>query len=320
MLCKITLRTKLGLSLLAIVYCYIVSCSTVKTTAVNPAAKATATQTAKPAAKQADSNTPVVIISLGDKKLTLQQIKWMAPKIDDQTILRAVDWWLENELLYAEAQKRGITKEPKTKFIAELVKKKAIGDQLISQVRDAVKISDEQVRDYYEKNKETDTMLVQSGYLSFSHIAARTLEEAQAAMEKLKAGEDFNSLAKEISIDSDAKNGGAVKNEGYNNVARDYGTRFFDLISTAKQGELIGPVKVKGNIYEIARQEGKIVPTPLPFEEVKAKLKSRLLLIEKRNIPTNLAKLLKEKAAAKIVKSPLLIKTEEAVSKKNNQR
>jgi parvulin-like peptidyl-prolyl isomerase len=162
--------------------------------------------------------------------------------------------------------------------------------------------------------------LVQSGYLSFSHIAARTLEEAQAAMEKLKAGEDFNSLAKEISIDSDAKNGGAVKNEGYNNVARDYGTRFFDLISTAKQGELIGPVKVKGNIYEIARQEGKIVPTPLPFEEVKAKLKSRLLLIEKRNIPTNLAKLLKEKAAAKIVKSPLLIKTEEAVSKKNNQR
>jgi peptidyl-prolyl cis-trans isomerase C len=305
---------------LAIVYCYIVSCSTVKTTAVNPAAKATATQTAKPAAKQADSNTPVVIISLGDKKLTLQQIKWMAPKIDDQTILRAVDWWLENELLYAEAQKRGITKEPKTKFIDELVKKKAIGDQLISQVRDAVKISDEQVRDYYEKNKETDTMLVQSGYLSFSHIAARTLEEAQAAMEKLKAGEDFNSLAKEISIDSDAKNGGAVKNERYNNVARDYGTRFFDLISTAKQGELIGPVKVKGNIYEIARQEGKIVPTPLPFEEVKAKLKSRLLLIEKRNIPTNLAKLLKEKAAAKIVKSPLLIKTEEAVSKKTNQR
>jgi len=318
--CKITLRTTFCMFLSPILCCYIASCSTNQTTAAKSPTKTGPAQITLPNSEEISEDTSEVIIRWQDKKLTLQQITWMHPATDDKTIARAADWWLENELLYAEAERRGITQEPRAKFIAELMRKKAIAGRLTTQVRDAVKISDQQVRDYYEKHKQTDPMLVQPGYLSFSHIRTSTLEQAQAALERIKAGEDINALARELSIDGDAKDGGVVKKRRYNEVRRYFGTRFFDSINDANQGDLIGPVKVKGNVYEIARQEGKIEPKPLPFEEVQARLKSNLLRRERRDAANNLAELLKEKAAGEIVKSPRLIDAEKSVSETSRRR
>ena len=118
---KISLRTIFSLFPAVILCCYIASCST-DDTAAKSATRTDAAQIAQPTSKPALENTSEVIISWKDKKLTLQQISWMYPSTNNKTIARAANWWLENELLYAEAEKRGITKEPKAKFIAELTR------------------------------------------------------------------------------------------------------------------------------------------------------------------------------------------------------
>lgn len=303
MLCKITFRAGLCVLLLTIA-----SCSAPETTTPKGPAEVSEVETAEPESKEVPDiiGTPEVIISLGDKKLTMQQAKWMQPEADNKAVAKLANWWLENELLYAEAERRGITKEPKTQFIAEMMRKKGFSRELIVRVREAVEISDEKALAYYEKNKDTDSRLRRPGYLSFSHIRTKTLEEAQSALERIKAGEDINTLAKELSIHDDAKKGGVAKKYMYKRVKDRFGVKFFEALAAAEEGELIGPIKAKGDAYEVARQTGKIEPKPIPFEKVKDQIKSRLLRTEKDNALTNLLDSLKGQAADKIVKSPLI--------------
>ena len=311
MLCKIIFRVGLCVVLLAIA-----SCSAPETITSKETAEVSRVETAEAKSEEAESRASEVIISLGDKKLTMQQVKWVLPGADNQRTAKFANWWLENELLYAEAEKRGVTKEPKAKFIAELMKKKAFSQELVLRVKDAVKISDEKVRDYYETNKDTDFRLKQPGYLNFSHIRTKTLEEAQTVLERIKAGEDINKLAKELSIYGDAEKGGAAKKYVYRTIKRRFGNKFFEAIVAVEKGELIGPIKVGDNAYEVARQEGKIEPKPLPFEKVKEQIRVKLPRIESGKVFGSLVDSLKEEAANKIVKSPLITQTEKPVGDK----
>ncbi len=263
-----------------------------------------------------------VIVSLGDKKLTRQRAEWMQPGAgkDDNMMTRLADWWVENELLYEEAERRGITREPKAKFIAELMKKKTFVAELGAHVRDAVKISDEKILAYYEENRQTDSRLEEPGHLSFSHIRTNTLEEAQAALERMKAGEDINELAKELSIYRDAKRGGAVRKYRYNVVKRRFGDEFFEVITAAKAGELIGPVKSKKDSYEVARLEDKTEPRILPFEKAKEQIRSRLWRTERENAFGSLLESLKQASADRIVKSPRIIQEDKPAGGESDRR
>jgi parvulin-like peptidyl-prolyl isomerase len=179
-----------------------------------------------------------------------------------------------------------------------------------------VKITDEDVVAYYEKNKETDPRLTTRGDLSFSHIRTKTLEEAQAVLEKLNAGENINELAKKLSVGSDAVLGGAVKEQSYMQNKRLYGEEFLEKLKAAKEGEFVGPIMMAGRKggYEVARKDGETKPTPLPFEDVKEQLKSRLERTGKQEAYRSLLDSLMKEATDKIVKSPRLIQAEKAVS------
>jgi len=267
------------------------------------------------------NETSEVIVSLGDKKLTRQQAGWMQPGADkdDNMLSRLADWWVENELLYEEAERRGITKEPRAEFIAELMKKRTIATELGTHVRGAVEISDEKLLAYYEENKQTDSRLEEPGYLSFSHIRTRTLEDAQAVLERIKAGEDISKLAKELSIYRDAGRGGVVKRHRYSVVKRRFGDEFFETITAAEAGKLVGPVKSQEDSYEVARLENKTEPKIMPFEKVKEQIRSGLQRTERENAFRTLLDSLKEASADRIVKSPRIIQKDKSASAESEE-
>jgi len=214
-----------------------------------------------------------------------------------------------------KAQKRGITNQPKAKFFAEIMMKNAFRNELVSSVQDAVKITDAEISAYYEKNKQTEPGLRQQGYLSFTHVRTKTLEEAQDVLEKIKAGDNINELARKLSIYRDAKRGGVVEKHTYRTVEGSFGSDFFEAIKTAKDGELIGPIKVRNAGYEVARKESRIEPKALPFEEVKDRIRLQLRRSEREKTLNNLLDSLKKEASDKIVKSPQLIKAEKAAER-----
>ena len=77
-----------------------------------------------------------------------------------------------------------------------------------------------------------------------------------------------------------------------------------------KRQDLIGPIRIRGDTYEVGRFEGRIEPEPLPFEQVKEEIKSKLLRTAANRANNELLKSLREGAADKIVRSSLIAKPE----------
>jgi peptidyl-prolyl cis-trans isomerase C len=186
------------------------------------------------------------------------------------------NYWLDMQLLYEEAVKRGIDKDEKAKFLADISHKRTIASELLETVRNNAKVTDEEVHKYYEENKETDLSLKEPMYLSFSHITLNSLEEAEAALKRINAGEDINVLAKELSTASDAQRGGKANKFQENTVRSRFGSDFLNALLNATEGQIIGPVKNKDGKYEIVRHEGKRAQKIKDFEKVEQMIRANL--------------------------------------------
>ena len=219
-----------------------------------------------------DEDSSEVIISIGDKKLTMKNLEWMQPNLDDSQIPRLANWWLENELIYDEAVKQGIDKDPKAKFLADLMAKKTFAQQLRSHVQDNVQISDEKLLAYYEENKELDQRLKRRPSISLSHVRTKTLEEAQTVLDRIKAGENINELARQLSISDDAKAGGVMKDAKDYTIRRRFNAELLDKIKAANEKELIGPIRINEEAYEVVSLDEKVESEILPFEEAKKQI------------------------------------------------
>lgn len=70
-----------------------------------------------------------------------------------------------------------------------------------------LKISDAEIKSYYEENKDE---FLNPKKISASHILSSTAEEATAVLARLKKGENFSKVAREVSKDPSASRGGTI--------------------------------------------------------------------------------------------------------------
>jgi parvulin-like peptidyl-prolyl isomerase len=193
-----------------------------------------------------------------------------------------------------------------------MMRRNTIAQVLRNEVQDAVNISDKDVLAYYDKNKFTDVRLSRPGNVTFSHVRTKTLEEANSALTRIKRGENINDLARRVSIYDDAARGGVVRRHMYRRVEKSFGKDFLKAITTAKEGGLIGPIKMKDGTYEIVLKIDELKPVPRPLEDVKDSIKARLEREEKDKAYKTMLDSLEKAAADKISKSPRLIEAEKA--------
>jgi len=255
--------------------------------------------------QQSSLQTERVIAKVGDKKLTSQQIEWISrrrngPPPSPRAIHRMAEYWIDVELLSEEAQKNKLQRSEKVEFMADFGIKEAHANAMTEYIRGTAKVTEQDIQDYYEKNKLTSSQITDQPRLSFSHIRTKTLESAQAALERIKQGEDINELAKELSVYHDSKRGGKVTNLIERAVKTGYGNAFLKALQDASEGELVGPFKTRNDFYEVARLEGKQEARIKPLEEVKEQLRTTLLnRFQNRSIEERLDAL-KKKANAEI--------------------
>ncbi len=217
-----------------------------------------------------------VVMIFDGKELTLGQIEFLGPGLSYAMVEDIANFWLDTQLLYEEAVKRGIDKDEKAKFLADMSYKKTIASNLLEAVRNDAKVTDEEVRKYYEENKESDSSLKEPVYLSFSHITLNSLEEVNSVLKRINAGEDISALAKELSTASDAQKGGKAHKFQENTVRSRFGDDFLNALLNATEGRIVGPVKNKDGRYEIAGHEGKRAAKIKDFEKVKQMIRANL--------------------------------------------
>ncbi|MDI3481209.1 MAG: foldase protein PrsA [Tepidanaerobacteraceae bacterium] len=154
------------------------------------------------------------------------------------------------------------------KTFEKVLKDQLIINNLKEKLTSDVKVTDEDVKKYYESNK--DMFKLPSPEIRASHILVATEEEAQEILAQIKAGKDFAELAKKYSIDPGTKDkGGDLGYFGKGTMDPEFEKVVFSL----KQGEVSQPVKTKFG-YHIIRVTGE--RTSLSFDDVKDYIKKNL--------------------------------------------
>ena len=152
--------------------------------------------------KEMDGN---VIVSVGDGVLTLEQLDNAIPesiqsKISQEQVSNYIQQWIEMELVYQEALRLGMDKEKS--LLTELEKAKRellVRNYLDRHLSDEAGITETQAVEYYNENK--DNYILQQDEIKALHILVSNSDEANAAYRRISNGEDFETVAREISID-----------------------------------------------------------------------------------------------------------------------
>ncbi|MGI6550065.1 MAG: SurA N-terminal domain-containing protein [Syntrophomonadales bacterium] len=127
-----------------------------------------------------------------------------------------------------------------------------------------VKVTEKDIKAYYEAHPEDFGNLRE---LKVSHILLETKEEAEKVIDRIKAGEDFGTLAQELSTEPAAKE---TKGDlGFINEQTNLVTEFKEAALKLKPGEMTNePVKSEFGFHVIKAFEEKDAHIE-PFAEVK---------------------------------------------------
>jgi peptidyl-prolyl cis-trans isomerase C len=183
---------------------------------------------------------------------------------------RFLDELVKKEMLYQEALKKGLDQTPEfNQKVADFRKLTLISQLIDKEVISKSKVSDQEIRDYYNKHREDFTTTSQ---IRASHILVKTEDEAKKVLERLNKGEKFETLAKELSIDKgSARNGGDLGFFGRGQMVPE----FEKAAAGMKVGEISGPVKTQYG-YHIIKVTGRKAGPVVDFDRVKEVIAQRL--------------------------------------------
>ncbi len=205
-----------------------------------------------------------------------------------------IDTLINSRLIEQEFKRRGLDKNPdyinrienyKRQLMTEFIQKDLIKEE--------IKVSDEEAEKYY---KEHDREFNVPEQVKIMDMVLSQEKEAADIILRLKKGEDFGTLASNLSIDQFTKSRAGDLPPFTRDARPDIAQAAF---SAKKPNEIIGPVKTSQG-YHVIKFIKKIPPQSRGFEEVKDSLKARLATIKRNEIYQNFLKGLKESGNVKL--------------------
>ena len=206
------------------------------------------------------------------------------------------------ELIYGDAQKTGIlkTKEYKAEYkkLEERMKKELAVQVWQKKQLDSIKISDKDLKDYYNKNKEEFN---QKETLHARHILVKTEAEAKNIIAQIKPlsgaklKSKFIDLAKEKSTGPSGPKGGDLGYFADGQMVPAFNAKVFSMkVGTAT----LTPVKTQFGFHVIYLEDKKAAATRT-YKEVKEFIEQRLKMEKFKSFMKDVMKKLHEKATIK---------------------
>ena len=140
-----------------------------------------------------------VLVSVNGDKLTTPELDSLSPQgfeVTRENLPKILDKWVSNTLMYQEALRRGLEKEPQIQAHLKRLERDYLVNELLDRITTNVKVGQDQQMQYFNQHKDEFSYEVKIAriVLADSLTAAQTLAE-------LRAGADFTKLAKERSQD-----------------------------------------------------------------------------------------------------------------------
>jgi peptidyl-prolyl cis-trans isomerase C len=214
-----------------------------------------------------------------------------------------LDRLIVKRLLLREAKKEKVDNEKDFQEKLTDIKEQLLMESLLKKkINVDSKTTDVDLKKYYDTHKED---FKREKEINTRHILLKTEEEAKQIQSRLLKGEDFVELAKQYSIDPNAKTtGGEIGFHPKGTLLPEYEGVAFKL---SKVGQISGIVKTQFG-YHIIRLEGMKAPSYVAFDEVKDFIKQKISQEKQKEI---LEKYIEDlKKIAKITINEELLKAE----------
>lgn len=157
--------------------------------------------------------------------------------------------------------------------LKEQIRNQLIEQKVVSYIYKGISVSDSAAKSYYDKNQNQYTQTTNT--MNISHILVSTEAEAEKVEQRLKNGEDFATVAKDVSTDTGSKDkGGNLGNIQVND--QNYDATFMAAANKLKAGEVSQPIHTQYGWHVIKCISRTNYPVK-PFDSVKADIKNTLL-------------------------------------------
>ena len=218
-----------------------------------------------------------IVAKVGDTKIMLSEFNDIMKRVPSQfkTRLSTVDGkkellkqLIEIKLFAKQARAVKLDKKPAVKIKLKESKDQILAMEYIEHLKKEIKITDEELKNYYEKNKNR---YYQQEEINASHILVKTKKEANSILKELKQGKSFARLAKDHSTCPSKNNGGNLGWFGHGKMVPEFNKAAFNL----NKGEISNPVKTQFG-YHIIKAVDRKNSGQKSFADVKEQLEKQL--------------------------------------------
>lgn len=178
-----------------------------------------------------------------------------------------------NELLDA-IKAQGMSVSEYQDFIKNRIERQSL---IESEVSSKIRVSDEDVLAQYQRSRPQAELGIFEYTLAHIYLnpkkggSEKALERASLAVNKVRSGESFETVAEQFSEDPNFTSGGLLGTFKAGEFSKD----FEDAVSKLNVGEVSEPVKNKNGVYILKVLNKKVIADPT-FEKEKEKIRSEL--------------------------------------------
>ncbi len=237
----------------------------------------------------------------------LQMAMMQNPQLREQLLER----WVNVTLLGEKAKNLGLDKDPEVAAKIEDIKNSILAQELLKkEIQAKIKVTDEEVEEYYKKNKDK---FKEPEQVKARHILIKVdakaddkkwkeaEKKAKNIKKRIEKGEDFAKLAKEFSDDPGTKNkGGDLGFFTKGRMVPEFEAAAFAL----KPGQTSDPVKTVYGYHIIQTLEKKSAKQK-EFKDVKAQIRQMIQREKERELMEKMLADLKKKHPVTINKELL---------------
>jgi len=217
---------------------------------------------------------------------------------DEQLSRKAfLDQMINDTLILQYAKKQGVERDPDyQKALKESQRTFLLAYFKQHRLFESIQVSNAEIEHYYETHAEG---YFQPEKIQVRHILTNTYEEAAAALQRIKNGEDFREVARKISIHASRTQGGELPPFSRGT----YNKPFEDAAFALHVSELSGIIKTELG-YHIIEKTGEAPRQLRPLSEVRSQISSHLFEQKKQQMLQEFLETLRSQARIRIMYTP----------------
>ncbi len=240
-----------------------------------------------------------VIARVGKTTLTLEKFESALPieylaTISHEDKISLIENWIGTELVYEKAISEGTLENSEIADQIEQLKKQIVINYWLNQnTYDKISVSDIDVKDFYEFNRQAF-----DNEIKVAHIVSSTKLDAIELKKRIDEGADFSKIAREYSIDNSGADGGVI---GYVKLGDIALTGFDDAAFSLREiGDISDIIRTERGFHIIKLLGMKRLSNPPKFEDIKEGIKNQLLMAKQIAVVDSLVKQLREEIPVEV--------------------